>query len=75
MDNIANSIALIFQLAIFISVPLFINLSVTLITLVVFLIFALVILKFANPLSHKYGKMNVETANVMLGKFIDILKS
>ena len=75
LGHIANSIALIFQLAIFISVPLFINLNVTLITLIVFLIFALVILKFANPLSHKYGKMNVETANVMLGKFIDILKS
>ncbi len=75
VGHIANSIAYIFQLAIFISVPLFINLNVTLITLVVFLIFALVILKFANPLSHKYGKMNVETANVMLGKFIDILKS
>lgn len=75
VGHIASSIALIFQLIIFISVPLFINFNVTLITLFVFLIFALIILKFANPISQKYGKKNVETANVMLGKFIDILKS
>ncbi len=75
VGHIASSIALIFQLIIFISVPLFINLNVTLITLFVFLVFALIILKFANPISQKYGKKNVETANVMLGKFIDILKS
>ena len=75
VGHIANSIALIFQLIIFVSVPLFINLNVTLVTIFVFIIFAVITLKFANPISHKFGKMNVETANVMLGKFIDILKS
>ena len=56
VGHIANSIALIFQLIIFVSVPLFINLNVTLVTIFVFIIFAVITLKFANPISHKFGK-------------------
>ena len=75
VGHIATSIASVFQLLVFVSIPLYINFSVTLIVLVVLFIFALIILKFANPISHKLGKMNVETSNVLLGKFIEILNS
>lgn len=75
VGHIANSIASVFQLMIFIIIPLYINLEVTLIVIGAFVFFALLILKFANPISQKYGKKNVETSNRMLGKFVDILKS
>ncbi|MDC0916130.1 ABC transporter ATP-binding protein [Candidatus Pelagibacter sp.] len=75
VSHIANSLALIFQLFIFILVPLFINLRVTLIVITAFFLFAFLILKIVNPISQKFGRKNVYTSNKMLGKFVDILNS
>ena len=75
VGHIANSIAYTFQLIIFVSIPLFIDFGVTLMVLVVLFIFALIVMKIANPISQKFGKKNVETSNKLLGKFIEILNS
>ena len=75
VGHIASSIALTFQLLIFILIPLYINFSVTIIVIIVFFVFALIILKIANPISQRFGKMNVETSNKLLGIFVEILNS
>jgi ABC-type multidrug transport system fused ATPase/permease subunit len=75
VGHIANSIAFSFQLLIFMAVPLYIDFQVTLIVILIFIVFAFVVLKFVNPLSQKFGKRNVETSNLLIGKFNEILNS
>ncbi len=75
VGHIANSIALSFQLLIFMAVPLYIDFKITLIVIIIFIVFALVILKFVNPISQKFGKRNVDTSNLLIGRFNEILNS
>ena len=57
------------------AIPLYIDFNITLIVIAIFLIFALIILKIVNPISQRYGKRNVQTSNLLLGKFNEILNS
>ena len=75
IGHIATSIASICQLIILMAIPLYIDFNVTLIVIAIFLIFALIVLKIVNPISQRYGKRNVETSNLLLGKFNEILNS
>ncbi len=75
IGHIASSIASLCQLLILMAIPLYIDFNVTLIVIAIFLIFALIILKIVNPISQRYGKRNVKTSNLLLGKFNEILNS
>ena len=75
IGHIATSIASICQLIILMAIPLYIDFNITLIVIAIFLIFALIILKIVIPISQRYGKRNVQTSNLLLGKFNEILNS
>ncbi len=75
IGHIASSIASLCQLLILMIIPLYIDFNVTLIVISIFLIFAFIVLKIVNPISQRYGKRNVKTSNLLLGKFNEILNS
>ena len=75
IGHIANSIAFLFQLIIFMVVPLYIDFKITSVVILIFLSFAIFVMKVANPISQRLGKKNVDTSNKLLGKFNEILNS
>ena len=57
IGHIANSIAFLFQLIIFMVVPLYIDFKITSVVILIFLSFAIFVMKVANPISQRLGKM------------------
>jgi len=73
LGHIATQFAQIIQFAIYISVPLWIDSSMTLIALLIAFLFALPFLTL-NKYSYQLGKANTETANIALGILNEMLQ-
>ena len=71
---IATQFSQLIQFFIYITIPLWLNASMTLTALVLALIFGVFFLGL-NKYSYKLGKMNTETANIAMGVLSEILQS
>ncbi len=74
LGHIATQFAQIIQLIIYLSVPLWLNASMTLIAVLLAILFGLPFLGLKN-LSYRLGKENTATANIALGTLSEILQS
>jgi len=74
LGHIATQFAQIIQLIIYLSVPLWLNASMTLIAVLLAILFGLPFLWLKN-LSYRLGKENTVTANIALGTLSEILQS
>ena len=75
IGHIARSFASFFQLIFFISIPIYLNFKVALIIIILFLLLAFLVIKIGNPLSFKFGKLNVKTANQLISNFVETLQA
>ena len=75
IGHIARSFASFFQLIFFISIPIYLNFKVALIIIILFLLLAFLVIKIGNPLSFKFGKLNVKTANQLVSNFVETLQA
>ena len=74
VGHIATQFAQIIQLCIYLSIPLWLNASMTIIALILVVSFGLPFLRL-NRLSYKLGKANTVTSNIALGILSEILQS
>jgi ATP-binding cassette subfamily B protein len=74
IGHIATQFAQVIQFFVYISIPLWLNASMTVIALVIAIAFGMLFLRL-NKLSYKLGKMNTATANIALGVLSEILQS
>ncbi len=75
IGHIARSFASFIQLIFFISIPIYLNFKVAIIIIFLFASLAYLVIKFGNPLSFKFGKANVETANRLISNFVETLQA
>jgi ABC-type multidrug transport system fused ATPase/permease subunit len=71
---IASQFALAIQFFIYLSIPLLINASMTITTLVIAFAFGMFFLRL-NKYSYELGKINTTTANIAIGVLSEILQS
>jgi ABC-type multidrug transport system fused ATPase/permease subunit len=74
IGHIATQFAHVIQFLIYISIPLWLNVSMTVIAIVIAFIFGVLFLRL-NKLSYRLGKMNTDTSNIALGVLNEILQS
>jgi ABC-type multidrug transport system fused ATPase/permease subunit len=74
IGQIATQFAQVIQFFIYLSIPLWLNASMTIITLFIAFTFGILFLRL-NKLSYKLGKLNTSTANIALGVLSEILQS
>ena len=74
LGHIATQLAQFFQFFIYLSVPFWLNASMTMTALVLALSFGLPFL-LINRISYKLGKLNTSTSNILLGTLSEILQS
>ena len=74
IGHIAKSFAAVAQLCFFISIPMYLNFKLTLVIIIMFGLFGIIIIKYGNPLSFKLGQKNVSTANKLMSSFIETLQ-
>lgn len=71
---IATQFSQLIQFFIYLSIPLWLNASMTLTAIVIAFVFGVIFLRL-NKYSYKLGKMNTETANNAMGVLSEILQS
>lgn len=74
IGHIATQFAQVIQFFIYLSIPLWLNASMTIIALVIAFAFGMLFLRL-NKFSYGLGKMNTATANIALGVLSEILQS
>lgn len=74
IGHIAIQFAQVFQILIYLSIPLLLNASMTIIALVIAIAFGMFFLRL-NKLAYKLGRMNTSTANIAMGLLNEILQS
>jgi len=74
IGQIATQFAQVIQFFIYLSIPLWLNASMTIITLVIAFAFGVLFLRL-NKLSYELGKVNTATANIALGVLSEIMQS
>jgi len=71
---IATQFAQLIQFFVYVSIPLFLNMSMTITAMLIAFSFGILFLRL-NKYSYKLGKMNTATANIMMGVLNEILQS
>ena len=74
LGHIATQLAQFFQFFIYLSVPFWLNASMTMTALILALFFGVPFL-LINRISYKLGKLNTSTSNILLGTLSEILQS
>jgi ATP-binding cassette subfamily B protein len=74
IGHITMQFAQIFQLIIYLSIPLWLNASMTITALVMVMVFGMFFLRL-NKLSYKLGKKNTNFSNIALGVLSEVLQT
>ena len=75
IGGLARAFSQLIQLAIYLSIPFLLNPKIAIIIFLIIIIFSIPLIKLLNPISYRFGKENMETANKMFSIFSEILQA
>ena len=74
LGHLATLMAQVVQLVIYLAIPIWLNASMTMTALGLVVLFGMPFI-FLHRISYRLGKLNIETANVLMGDFSEVLSA